>query len=56
MAQDNSVVIDVKVRAGTMTGGYEAWWRVGTAQVSVNPEVEKAARAMAEESAKAKQF
>jgi 3D-(3,5/4)-trihydroxycyclohexane-1,2-dione acylhydrolase (decyclizing) len=50
------VVIDVKVNAKTMTKGYESWWRVGTAQVSSNPEVERAARVMAEESAKAKKF
>ena len=56
LASKNSVVIDVKVSPKTMTHGYEAWWRVGTAQVSVNPEVEKAAKAMAVEAAKAKQF
>jgi 3D-(3,5/4)-trihydroxycyclohexane-1,2-dione acylhydrolase (decyclizing) len=39
-----------------MTKGYESWWRVGTAQVSHNPEVEKAAKAVAEETAKAKRF
>jgi 3D-(3,5/4)-trihydroxycyclohexane-1,2-dione acylhydrolase (decyclizing) len=56
LASDNSVVIDVKVSPKTMTKGYENWWRVGTAEVSVNPEVEKAAKAMAEETAKARQF
>ena len=56
LASSRSVVIDVKVSPGTMTPGYENWWRVGTAQVSENPEVEKAARAMAEETAKARQF
>jgi 3D-(3,5/4)-trihydroxycyclohexane-1,2-dione acylhydrolase (decyclizing) len=50
------VLIDVKVGAKTMTGGYENWWRVGTAQVSSNPDVEKAAKAMAEETAKARKF
>jgi 3D-(3,5/4)-trihydroxycyclohexane-1,2-dione acylhydrolase (decyclizing) len=39
-----------------MTHGYESWWRVGTAQVSSNPEVEKAACAMAAEIAKARKF
>jgi 3D-(3,5/4)-trihydroxycyclohexane-1,2-dione acylhydrolase (decyclizing) len=39
-----------------MTGGYENWWRVGTAQVSDNPEVVKAAQAMAAETAKARKF
>jgi 3D-(3,5/4)-trihydroxycyclohexane-1,2-dione acylhydrolase (decyclizing) len=50
------VLIDVKVGAKTMTNGYENWWRVGTAQVSSNPDVEKAAKAMAEETAKARKF
>jgi 3D-(3,5/4)-trihydroxycyclohexane-1,2-dione acylhydrolase (decyclizing) len=50
------VVIDVKVGAKTMTHGYESWWRVGTAQVSTNPEVEKAAQEMAEEVAKTRKF
>ena len=50
------VVIDVKVAPKSMTKGYESWWRVGTAQVSHNPEVEKAAQAVAQETAKAKQF
>ena len=56
LASGKSAVIDVKVRAGTMTNGYENWWRVGTAQVSHNAEVEKAAKAMAEETSKARQF
>ncbi|MDR1307137.1 MAG: 3D-(3,5/4)-trihydroxycyclohexane-1,2-dione acylhydrolase (decyclizing) [Treponema sp.] len=56
LASAGPVVIDVKTSAKTMTGGYENWWRVGTAQVSVNPEVEKAAKAMAAEAARARQF
>jgi 3D-(3,5/4)-trihydroxycyclohexane-1,2-dione acylhydrolase (decyclizing) len=56
LAAKGPVVIDVKVSPKTMTGGYENWWRVGTAQVSTNPEVEKAAREMAAEAAKARQF
>jgi 3D-(3,5/4)-trihydroxycyclohexane-1,2-dione acylhydrolase (decyclizing) len=56
LASKKSVVIDVKTGAKTMTHGYESWWRVGTAQVSTNPEVEKAAKDMAAEVSKAKQF
>jgi 3D-(3,5/4)-trihydroxycyclohexane-1,2-dione acylhydrolase (decyclizing) len=56
LASKKPVVIDVKVSAKTMTHGYESWWRVGTAQVSDNPEVVAAAKAMAEETAKAKKF
>ncbi|MDR1903005.1 MAG: 3D-(3,5/4)-trihydroxycyclohexane-1,2-dione acylhydrolase (decyclizing) [Treponema sp.] len=56
LAAKGPALIDVKVGAKTMTKGYESWWRVGTAQVSTNPEVEKAAKAMAEETAKARKF
>jgi 3D-(3,5/4)-trihydroxycyclohexane-1,2-dione acylhydrolase (decyclizing) len=56
LAATKPVVIDVKVSPKTMTTGYGSWWRVGTAQVSDNPEVEAAAQAMAAETAKAKQF
>ncbi|MDR0388405.1 MAG: 3D-(3,5/4)-trihydroxycyclohexane-1,2-dione acylhydrolase (decyclizing) [Treponema sp.] len=56
LAAGKPAVIDVKTGAKTMTGGYESWWRVGTAQVSKNPDVEKAATAMAEEAARARQF
>jgi 3D-(3,5/4)-trihydroxycyclohexane-1,2-dione acylhydrolase (decyclizing) len=50
------VLIDVKVSPKTMTCGYESWWRVGTAQVSTNPDVELAAKAMAAETAKVRKF
>ncbi|MDR2662239.1 MAG: 3D-(3,5/4)-trihydroxycyclohexane-1,2-dione acylhydrolase (decyclizing) [Treponema sp.] len=56
LAADRPVVIDVKVSPKTMTRGYESWWRVGTAQVSDNPEVVKAAKEMAAEVEKARQF
>jgi 3D-(3,5/4)-trihydroxycyclohexane-1,2-dione acylhydrolase (decyclizing) len=56
LASERPVVIDVKTSAKTMTHGYESWWRVGTAQVSTNPDVEKAAQEMAEETAKARKF
>jgi 3D-(3,5/4)-trihydroxycyclohexane-1,2-dione acylhydrolase (decyclizing) len=39
-----------------MTYGYEAFWRVGTAQVSTNPEVVKAAKEVQEQVKKARQF
>jgi 3D-(3,5/4)-trihydroxycyclohexane-1,2-dione acylhydrolase (decyclizing) len=56
LASDKSAVIDVKTSAKTMTNGYDSWWRVGTAQVSTNPEVEKAAKAIAEEVKKTRKF
>lgn len=39
-----SCVIDIKVAPKSMTGGYDAWWRVGVPEVSSNPEVVKAYR------------
>jgi 3D-(3,5/4)-trihydroxycyclohexane-1,2-dione acylhydrolase (decyclizing) len=56
LAAKGPVLIDVKASPKTMTFGYESWWRVGTAQVSDNPEVEKAAKEMAAEVAKARKF
>ncbi|HOV94904.1 MAG TPA: 3D-(3,5/4)-trihydroxycyclohexane-1,2-dione acylhydrolase (decyclizing) [Spirochaetales bacterium] len=53
---DGPVVIDTKVTPKSMTGSYESWWRVGTAEVSDNPKVVEAARIMKEELAKAKKF
>ncbi len=51
-----STVIDVKVTMKSMTGGYESWWRVGTAEVSANPQVVEASRRMKEETAAARPF
>jgi 3D-(3,5/4)-trihydroxycyclohexane-1,2-dione acylhydrolase (decyclizing) len=56
LAADGPVLIDVKVSPKSMTYGYESWWRVGTAQVSANPDVEKAAETMAAEAALARKF
>ena len=39
-----SVIMDIKTLPGTMTDGYNAWWRVGTAQISAHPAVEAAAK------------
>ena len=56
LASPKPVVIDVKVAPGTMTGSYESWWRVGTAQVSSSKEVEAAAKAIASEVENARKF
>ena len=56
LKHEGCVVIDTKVAPKSMTGGYEAFWRVGTAEVSDNPEVVKAARLVAENVAKSRQF
>ncbi len=53
---NQSTLLDIKVLPGTMSDGYNSWWRVGTAQKSKYKEVEKAAEAIKEETAKAKQF
>ena len=49
-------LVDIKVLPGTMTGGYEAWWRVGTAQVSKHPAVVEAAKKIKDMASKAKQY
>lgn len=50
------VVIHARVSPKSMTQGYESWWRVGTAEVSSNPDVAKAALEIKEELAKARKF
>lgn len=44
--QTVSTLIDIKVLPGTMTEGFEHFWRVGTAQVATDKKVEEAAVAM----------
>jgi len=46
--QTVSTLIDIKVLPGSMTGGYDSWWRVGVPEVSVNKDVEEAHRKMQE--------
>lgn len=45
-AQTGPCLFDIKVRPGTMTPGFESWWRVGTAEVSTDPNVQSAYEAM----------
>lgn len=40
--QTVSTLIEIDVLPGTMTKGYENFWRVGTAEVSEKPEIQKA--------------
>jgi 3D-(3,5/4)-trihydroxycyclohexane-1,2-dione acylhydrolase (decyclizing) len=56
LRETRSTVIDVKVTPKSMTGGYEAWWRVGTAEVSANKKVVAAARRQRAEVAKARKI
>lgn len=51
-----STIIDIKVLPKTMTGGYEAWWRVGVPEVSENPAVVKAHAELVQEIAKTRKF
>ena len=55
-AQDKPALIDCKVRRKSMSGGYGAWWRVGTPEVSENPQVVKAAEEIKKNAAAAKAF
>jgi 3D-(3,5/4)-trihydroxycyclohexane-1,2-dione acylhydrolase (decyclizing) len=54
--QTASTLIDVKVLPKTMTNGYGAWWRVGTAEVSESPSVQKAYNVLQEGIAKARKY
>lgn len=50
------VVIHVHVSPKSMTDGYASWWRVGTAEVSENPDVAAAYQEMKKEIKKARKF
>jgi 3D-(3,5/4)-trihydroxycyclohexane-1,2-dione acylhydrolase (decyclizing) len=55
--KDNiSTLIEIKVLPGTMTDGYESFWRVGTAQVAEDPRVTKAAKTMHDNVSEAKPY
>lgn len=56
LKEDGPVVIDAKVSPKSMTRDYESWWRVGTAELSSNPDVVAAARNVREHVAKARKF
>ena len=42
LTQDRPVLYDIKVVPGSMTPGYDSWWRVGVAEVSTQPRVQQA--------------
>ncbi|XBS68442.1 3D-(3,5/4)-trihydroxycyclohexane-1,2-dione acylhydrolase (decyclizing) [Acerihabitans sp. KWT182] len=54
--QTVSTLIDIKVLPKTMIHGYLSWWRVGGAQVSASGDIQAAARTLAENIAKARQY
>ncbi|VBB08230.1 3 5/4-trihydroxycyclohexa-1 2-dione hydrolase [Lucifera butyrica] len=51
-----STLIDIKVLPKTMTGGYEAWWRVGVPEVSERESVRRAHAKLVKEVQKTKKF
>ncbi|NLJ95463.1 MAG: 3D-(3,5/4)-trihydroxycyclohexane-1,2-dione acylhydrolase (decyclizing) [Clostridiaceae bacterium] len=53
---DRPVLFDIKVAPGSMSPGYESWWRVGVAEVSENPDVEKSYEALVKEIAKTRDY
>jgi len=53
---EKSTLIDIKTVPGTMTDGYDAWWRVGVAQISNHKEVEAAAEDVRIHLEKARKF
>ena len=54
--QTVSTLIDIKVLPKTMTNGYGAWWRTGTAQVAAKESVREANRENQENIKKARQY
>lgn len=42
LTQSRPVLYDIKVLHGSMTPGFESWWRVGVAEVSTQPRVQAA--------------
>jgi len=45
-AEKGTTLIEIKVLPGTNSGGYESWWRVDVAEVSVSDKVQTAHAAM----------
>lgn len=56
LTQDRPVLYDIKVLHGSMTPGYESWWRVGVAEVSTQPRVQKAYEDLMQHVGKTRKF
>lgn len=54
--QTVSTLIDIKILPKTMTHGYEAFWRVGNAQVAQKDEIVKITKEMEEELKKSRKY
>ena len=50
------VLYDIKVLPGSMTPGFDSWWRVGVAEVSTQPGVQRAYAAMRAEIQKTRDY
>ncbi|AEC01326.1 3D-(3,5/4)-trihydroxycyclohexane-1,2-dione acylhydrolase (decyclizing) [Parasphaerochaeta coccoides] len=56
LKETRPTVVHVHVTPKSMTGNYEAWWRVGIAEVSENPDVVTAWERMQDEIEKTRKF
>ncbi len=56
LKQDKPVLYDIKVLPGSMTPGYESWWRVGVAEASNQPRVQAAYSDLMEHVKEARKF
>ena len=56
LKEERSSLIHVHVAPKSMTNSYESWWRVGTAEVSSNPEVVEAWKELQPEIQKSRKF
>lgn len=54
--QTVSTLIDIKVLPGSMTGGYDSWWRVGVPEVSENKDVLEAHQKMQDQVNQARKY
>lgn len=54
--QSVTTLLDIKVAHGSMSDGYDAWWRVGVAEISESETVRKAYSEMQENIAKARVY
>lgn len=54
--QNVTTLLDIKVAHGSMSDGYDAWWRVGVAEVSKSETVQKAYSEMQENIDKARVY
>ncbi|QSH41840.1 3D-(3,5/4)-trihydroxycyclohexane-1,2-dione acylhydrolase (decyclizing) [Lentisphaerota bacterium ZTH] len=55
-AETVSTLIEIKVEPGTMSNGYESWWRVGVAETSEREEIRKASAVMQQAVSETRKF